>query len=78
MNGLRGDFTPFSFFGTEFSCLGGGRACASLLTRSRKPRPWVQRVGNKLRGKPLLDMVGAVVDDYDYLWDEYYFSTSTM
>lgn len=32
----------------------------------------------KLKGKPLLDLVGGVVEDYGYLWDEYYFSTSTM
>ncbi|MCJ1257702.1 Peroxisomal membrane protein pex16 [Lignoscripta atroalba] len=32
----------------------------------------------KLRGKPLLDMVGGIIEDYDYLWDEYYFSTATM
>ena len=31
----------------------------------------------KLRGKPLLDLVGGVAEDYGYLWDEYYFSTST-
>ncbi|KAL9045631.1 MAG: hypothetical protein Q9214_001355 [Letrouitia sp. 1 TL-2023] len=32
----------------------------------------------KFKGKPLLDVVGSVIEDYDYLWDEYYFSTSTM
>ena len=32
----------------------------------------------KLKGKPLLDMVGGFVDDYAYLWDEFYFSTATM
>lgn len=32
----------------------------------------------RLRGKPLLDLVGGVMEDYGYLWDEYYFSTSTM
>lgn len=38
----------------------------------------VEGVGNRLRGKPLLDLIGGVIDDYAYLWDEYYFSTSTM
>ncbi|KAI9669904.1 MAG: Peroxisomal membrane protein pex16 [Alyxoria varia] len=32
----------------------------------------------KLKGKPLLDMIGVVVEDYEFLWDEYYFSTATM
>jgi peroxin-16 len=35
-------------------------------------------VAGKLKGKLLLDLVGGVVEDYGYLWDEYYFSTSTM
>ena len=41
-------------------------------------RPWIQSAAGKLKGKMLLDMVGTVVEDYDYLWDEYYFSTATM
>ncbi|KAL8925913.1 MAG: hypothetical protein Q9208_003226 [Pyrenodesmia sp. 3 TL-2023] len=39
---------------------------------------WIQSFTGKLSGKPLLDIVGGIVEDYDYLWDEYYFSTSTM
>ena len=38
---------------------------------------WVKRVEEKLRGKPLLGMVGAVVEDYGWLWGEYYYSTAT-
>lgn len=38
----------------------------------------VDGVVRRLKGKPLLDLVGGVVEDYGYLWDEYYFSTSTM
>lgn len=38
----------------------------------------VDEVARRLKGKPLLDLVGGVVEDYGYLWDEYYFSTSTM
>ena len=39
---------------------------------------WVKRVEEKLRGKPLLGMVGAVVEDYGWLWGEYYYSTATQ
>ena len=40
-------------------------------------RGYIQAFAGKLKGKPLLDMVGTVVEDYDFLWDEYYFSTSS-
>ena len=39
---------------------------------------YVTGVADKLKGKPLLDLVGGVVEDYDFLWSNYYFSTSTM
>ncbi|KAL4881516.1 peroxisome membrane protein [Aspergillus karnatakaensis] len=32
----------------------------------------------KMKGKPLLDLVGSIIEDYEYLWDNYYFSTSTL
>lgn len=32
----------------------------------------------KLKGKPLLDMVGNIVEDYEFLWDQYYFPTATL
>ena len=35
-------------------------------------------VTSKLKGKPLLDMVGTFIEDYEYLWDDFYFSTATM
>lgn len=41
-------------------------------------KAWVDRLSRKLNGKPVLDLVAGVVDDYAYLWDEYYFSTSSM
>lgn len=41
-------------------------------------KKWIGGFASKLKGKPLLDMVGTVVEDYAYLWDEYYFSTATM
>ena len=39
---------------------------------------YVGGVAETLKGKPLLDLVGGVVEDYDFLWSNYYFSTSTM
>ena len=39
---------------------------------------WVQGLADKLRGKMLLDMIGVVVEDYEFLWDRYHFSTATM
>lgn len=41
-------------------------------------RSWIQGAAGKLKGKMLLDIVATVIEDYDYLWDEYYFSTATM
>jgi len=41
-------------------------------------RSWVKGVVNKLKGKPGLDMIGGILDDYDYLWRSWYFATSTI
>ena len=41
-------------------------------------RGWIQGIAARLNSKPLLNIVGGIIEDYDYLWDEYYFSTSTM
>ncbi|KAL6720135.1 hypothetical protein ACLMJK_002056 [Lecanora helva] len=41
-------------------------------------REYIRGFAGKLKGKPLLDLVGVIVEDYDYLWDEYYFSTATL
>lgn len=41
-------------------------------------RAWIQSVTKKLQGKPLLDIVGGVIEDYEFLWDQYYFSTATL
>ena len=38
----------------------------------------IQGFTGKLKGKPVLDLVGTFVDDYAFLWDEYYFSTATL
>ena len=44
----------------------------------RDHRAWIHSVTNKLKGKPLLDLVGGVIEDYEFLWNEYYFSTATL
>ncbi|KAJ5928033.1 Peroxisome membrane protein Pex16 [Penicillium verhagenii] len=41
-------------------------------------KSWLHSLTNKMKGKPLLDLVGSVVEDYEYLWDNYYFSTATL
>ncbi|EOD42873.1 putative peroxisomal membrane protein pex16 protein [Neofusicoccum parvum UCRNP2] len=41
-------------------------------------KAWIQSVTRRLQGKPLLDIVGGVIEDYEYLWDQYYFSTTTL
>ncbi|KAJ6127462.1 Peroxisome membrane protein Pex16 [Penicillium sp. IBT 18751x] len=41
-------------------------------------KSWIQSVTDKMKGKPLLDLMGSVVEDYGYLWDNYYFSTATL
>ena len=41
-------------------------------------RLWIQAFADRLKGRPLLDMVGGVIEDYEYLWDQYYFSTATI
>lgn len=46
-----------------------------LLTNSRS---WIHGLTGKLKGKPLLDMVGGVIEDYEFLWDQYYFPTATL
>ncbi|KAJ5775947.1 uncharacterized protein N7511_000958 [Penicillium nucicola] len=41
-------------------------------------KAWLHSVTGKMKGKPLLDMVGSIVEDYEYLWENYYFSTATL
>ncbi|CAI7584175.1 Peroxisome membrane protein Pex16 [Penicillium cosmopolitanum] len=41
-------------------------------------KSWLHSLTGKMKGKPLLDLVGSVVEDYEYLWDNYYFSTATL
>jgi len=40
--------------------------------------PWVKGMTEGMRGKPLVGMLAGVVEDYQYLWDNYYFSTATF
>lgn len=47
----------------------------SLLTMRRA---WIHAITRKLKNKPLLDIVGTVIEDYEFLWDQYYFPTTTM
>lgn len=49
--------------------------CVVILTRIRA---WIQSLTKKLRGKPLIDIAGGIIEDYEYLWDQYYFSTATL
>ncbi|KAJ4348659.1 uncharacterized protein N0V89_010037 [Didymosphaeria variabile] len=41
-------------------------------------KAWIHAVTRKLRNKPLLDIVGGVIEDYEFLWDQYYFPTATL
>lgn len=39
-------------------------------------RSYIHGLTDKFKGKFMLDMVGGIVEDYEYLWDGYYFATS--
>ncbi|ORX99813.1 peroxisomal membrane protein pex16 [Clohesyomyces aquaticus] len=41
-------------------------------------KAWIHSITGKLRNKPLLDIVGGVIEDYEFLWDQYYFPTATL
>ena len=41
-------------------------------------RSWIKSLTGKMKGKPLLDLVGSIVEDYEYLWENYYFPTATL
>ncbi|KAL7274496.1 hypothetical protein RUND412_002600 [Rhizina undulata] len=40
--------------------------------------PWLKGFAGRLHEKPVLNMLAGVVEDYQYLWDNYYFSTATL
>ncbi|PSK57871.1 Peroxisomal membrane protein PEX16 [Elsinoe australis] len=41
-------------------------------------RTWIHGVSQGLKDKPLLGMVGGIIEDYEFLWDQYYFPTATL
>ncbi|OKL59170.1 hypothetical protein UA08_05827 [Talaromyces atroroseus] len=41
-------------------------------------RSWIGGLADKFKGKPLLDIAGGLLEDYEYLWDNYYFSTASL
>lgn len=41
-------------------------------------KKWVHGVSEVLKGKPILGLAGVVIDEYEFLWSNYYFSTSTL
>ncbi|KAL4898427.1 peroxisomal membrane protein-domain-containing protein [Aspergillus ambiguus] len=41
-------------------------------------QPWLKGLTGKMKGKPILDLIGSVVEDYEYLWDNFYFPTATL
>lgn len=41
-------------------------------------KAWIHAITRKLQNKPLLDIIGGVIEDYEFLWDQYYFPTATL
>ncbi|KAH8704275.1 peroxin Pex16-penicillium chrysogenum [Talaromyces proteolyticus] len=41
-------------------------------------KQWIKSTAERLKGKPLLGLLGELVDDYEFLWENYYFSTATL
>ena len=41
-------------------------------------RPFLSAVSGRLNNQPLLGLLGGLLDDYQYLWDNYYFSSATL
>lgn len=54
------------------------RGCFINLRKLTYNRWWIKGAAEKLKGKPLFDIVGALLEDYEYLWDNYYFPTATL
>jgi peroxin-16 len=40
--------------------------------------PWLKAISTKLADKPALNLIAGLLEDYQYLWDNYYFSTATL
>jgi len=41
-------------------------------------RPFLQSISGRLNNQPVLGLLGGVLEDYQYLWDNYYFSSATL
>jgi peroxin-16 len=41
-------------------------------------RPFLKSISGRLSGKPVIGLLGGVLEDYQYLWDNYYFSSATL
>lgn len=41
-------------------------------------KAWIHSAAGGLRGKFVLDLAANIIDDYEFLWNEYYFSTATL
>ncbi|KAF1990612.1 peroxisomal membrane protein pex16 [Aulographum hederae CBS 113979] len=41
-------------------------------------KAWIHSITSSLKGKPLLDMAGGIIEDYEFLWNQYYFPTATL
>ena len=55
-----------------------GRSVPILSFAANSNRSWIHAITSKLKSKPLLDIAGGVIEDYEFLWDQYYFSTATL
>ncbi|KAI5852296.1 peroxisome membrane protein [Tricharina praecox] len=40
--------------------------------------PFLQGISGRLNNQPVLGLLGGVLEDYQYLWDNYYFSSATL
>ncbi|KAF2840382.1 peroxisomal membrane protein pex16 [Patellaria atrata CBS 101060] len=41
-------------------------------------KSWIHGLTGKLRNKPIVDLLGGIIEDYEFLWDQYYFPTATL
>jgi hypothetical protein len=41
-------------------------------------RPMLKNISGRLTDKPVLGLLGSLLDDYQYLWGNYYFSSATL
>jgi peroxin-16 len=41
-------------------------------------RPLLKGVSGRLADKPVIGLVGGLLEDYQYLWGNYYFASATL